>query len=74
MKFTTKDFDVRLESLENGQVAIYGSPESLEVVTDTIILCGTEEGTGLRPDGSGRLLCSAGTVALWLQFEVLNML
>lgn len=74
MRVVTKDFDVELKSIDGGYVTICGDEKSLEVVTDSLTLCGTEEGTGVRPAGDNRLVCSEGTVALWLQYEVFHML
>ena len=73
MKIETKDYSVLIKSLGDGWCTIEGSEKSLEIVTDSIVLSGTEEGSGVMPIHGG-LKVREGTLALWLQFEVLNYL
>lgn len=73
MKIETKDYSVLIKSLGDGWCTIEGSEKSLEIVTDSIVLSGTEEGSGVMPIPGG-LKVREGTLALWLQFECLNYL
>lgn len=73
VRIETKDYTVELKSLGDGWCSITGDTGSLEIVTDSIVLSGTEEGSGVVPFPGG-LRVREGTLALWLQFECLNFL
>lgn len=73
VRVTTKDFDVEIKATGDGWMRIDGSAEDLKTVTNTIVLAGAEEDSGVAPDNGG-LRVREGTVALWLSFEVLNYL
>lgn len=73
MKIETKDYTVEIKHIGNGWCEISGDEQSLQTVLDTVVLSGAEEGTGVMPIPNG-LRAHEGTVALWLQFEVLNFL
>lgn len=85
---TADNYDYTLTRRDDGLVEVSGSPEAVEALVDTIVLCGSETvpvsgeykptGVQLVRDENGPLKCRVamheGTVALWLQFEVLNYL
>lgn len=73
MRIQAKDYDIRIKSVGDGWCTITGDAASLEIVLDSIVLSGTEEGSGVTPIEGG-LRVREGTLALWLQFEVLNFL
>lgn len=82
MRVTTTDgYTLRFDWAGEGQTMVYGSPKALECFTDGLTLAGTEtvsdRPTGVTPVPVGdevALRVSAGTVAVWLTFEVLNMM
>lgn len=71
MRIETKDFTVDIVAVGDGWQEIRGDAESIQTVLDTIVLSGAEEGSGVLPIQGG-LRAREGTVALWLQFEILN--
>lgn len=73
MRITADAYDVEIKSLGEGWCGIYGDTNSLEVVTDGIILCGTDMDTGVVPI-TGGLKMREYTVVLWLQQEVYGFL
>lgn len=75
MKIETQAYTVEVRSLgrDTGWCGIYGDKESLDAVTNSIILCGTDEDSGIVPI-TGGLKMREFTVVLWLQQEVYGFL
>lgn len=73
MRITTDAYDIEIKSLGEGWCGIYGDTNSLGVVTDGVILCGTDMDTGVVPI-TGGLKMREYTVVLWLQQEVYGFL
>lgn len=90
MKITTDDYELELvqERVEDGgMVRVFGDAESLECFKDSVELAGHSRDAGMmwelvESDGASRgpqngaqgFRVDPGTVALWLDFEVLNFL
>lgn len=89
MKLTTSDnHTYTLTKRDDGWIEVEAAPEAVEVMLDTITLTGTQEvplGDVYVPSGvqvlreanrlsDRRVALREGTVAMWLQFEVLNYL
>ena len=62
------------------QVEVTGDSSSLDCFTSGVVLAGPEDGSGVTVHSvpteasDGVLRVASGTVALWLQHEVLNFL
>lgn len=80
MRIESEDYTLTLRRIGDGMVEVIGDTESLDCFTSGVVLAGPEQGSGVVvhsvPTGSldGRLRVSSGTVALWLQQEVLHFL
>ena len=90
MKITTDDYSLELiqeRAEDGGKVRVFGDAESLECFRDSVELAGHSRDAGMtwelvESDGASKdpqngaqgFRVDPGTVALWLDFEVLNFL
>lgn len=90
MKITTDDYELELvqeRDEDGGKVYVFGDAESLECFKDSVELAGHSRDAGMtwelvESDGASRgsqngaqgFRVDPGTVALWLDFEILNFL